>query len=194
MYKKFIKRLFDIILSLIGILAFAIVLIPVSILIYFEDKGSIFYKSKRVGRYGQIFDMYKFRSMKVDAPDIRLSDGSTYNSEDDPRFRIGKIIRKTSIDEFPQFFNVLKGDMSIVGPRPDPPDWLEKYDDETKIFLDVRPGITGYSQAYYRNSVDGYQKMKNDVYYALNYGAWLDLKIILKTLINVIKRENLYKN
>lgn len=194
MYRKFGKRFFDIVLSTIGLLLVAIVFIPAAIAIYLEDRGPVFYNAKRVGKDGKLFKMYKFRSMKVNAPDIRLKDGSTYNGEDDPRVtKIGKVLRKTSIDELPQILNVLKGDMSFVGPRPDPPDWLERYPEDVKIFLTVRPGITGYSQAYFRNSVDAEEKMKNDVYYAINLSFLLDIKVFLKTVAVVLKRENTYK-
>ena len=132
--------------------------------------------------------------MKNNAPDIRLSDGSTYNSKDDPRVtKVGRILRSTSIDEIPQILNVLKGDMSIIGPRPDPPDWLNRYSEEIKIFLKVRPGITGYSQAYYRNSVDSEKKIKNDVFYATHCTFVMDVKIFLKTILTVLGHENLYK-
>jgi len=133
--------------------------------------------------------------MIVDAPDIRLPDGSTYNAEDDPRVtKIGKFLRKTSIDELPQIFNVLQGEMSFIGPRPDPVDWLNKYTEEEKVFLTVKPGITGYNQAYFRNSVDANTKIKNDIFYAENISFILDLKILLKTLQTVFSRQNIYIN
>lgn len=133
--------------------------------------------------------------MKVNAPDIRLEDGSTFNGENDPRVtKIGKFLRKTSIDELPQFLNVLVGQMSIIGPRPDPLDWLDRYPDDIKVFLTVRPGITGYSQAYFRNSADGYEKMQNDAYYAKNLSFGLDVKIFFKTIVTVFKQENIYKD
>lgn len=140
---------------------------------------------------GKPFPMHKFRSMKVNAPDIRLKDGSTYNGDDDPRVtKLGRFIRKTSLDEIPQILNVLKGDMSLIGPRPDPLDWLDKYKEEEKVFLNVHPGITGYNQAYYRNSSDAQEKIDNDVYYAKNISFALDVKIILKTIKTVLFREN----
>ncbi|MFK2294568.1 sugar transferase [Bacteroides fragilis] len=159
---------------------------------FFLDRGPIFYSGKRLGRYGKPFPMYKFRSMKVNAPDIRLKDGSTYNGDDDPRVtKLGRFIRKTSLDEIPQILNVLKGDMSLIGPRPDPLDWLGKYKEEEKVFLNVRPGITGYSQAYYRNSADAQEKINNDVYYAKNMSFALDIKIFFKTIKTVMFRENI---
>ena len=195
MYKNGIKRLLDIMVSLVGVLVFAIAFIFVAPLIYFTDKGPVFYNAQRIGKDGKLFKMYKFRSMYVNAPDIRLADGSTYNGEDDPRVTpIGRLLRKTSIDELPQFLNVLLGDMSLIGPRPDPPDWLDKYPENVRIFLTVRPGITGYSQAYYRNSADGDAKMQHDAYYARNCSFMLDVKIFLKTILCVLMRENTYKD
>lgn len=195
MYKHLFKRIFDII---IGFCAFPFVLIAIIIfgpIIWFQDKGPIFYAGKRIGLNGKPFGMIKFRSMKVNAPDIRLEDGSTYNGDEDPRVTsIGKFLRKTSIDEIPQFLNVLIGDMSFIGPRPDPLDWIDKYKPEERIFLTVKPGITGYSQAYFRNSADAQQKIDNDVYYAKNISFLLDIKIILKTIKTVLFRENLYKD
>ena len=195
MYKHFFKRLLDIILALLAMPFVLLVIIIFAPIIYFTDKGPVFYNAKRVGKNGKPFKMFKLRSMYVNSPDIRLADGSTYNGEDDPRVTpIGRFMRKTSIDELPQIINVLLGQMSFIGPRPDPVDWLERYPDDVKVFLTVRPGITGYSQAYFRNSVDGEEKMKNDVYYALNCSFWLDVKIFFKTILVVLKRENTYKD
>ena len=133
--------------------------------------------------------------MYVNAPDIRLADGSTYNGEDDPRVTpIGRFLRKTSIDELPQILNILIGDMSLIGPRPDPPDWMERYPEDIKVFLTVRPGITGYSQAYYRNSADSSDKMKQDAYYAVHYTFWMDVKIFFKTFATVLSSENVYRD
>lgn len=195
MYQKYIKRFLDFMIALIALPFVLIVILIVSPLILFNDGFPIFYNAERIGQHGKLFKMYKFRSMKKDAPDIRLADGSTYNGEDDPRVtKIGKILRKTSIDEIPQLLNMLKGDMSLIGPRPDPPDWLEKYPEDVKVFLNVKPGITGYSQAYYRNSADGEEKMKNDVFYAKHCSFGMDVKIFFKTIAVVLKHENTYKD
>ena len=194
MYSRFFKRVFDIIIGLCALPFVLLLIIIFGPIIWFQDKGSIFYAGKRLGLNGKPFGMLKFRSMKVNAPDIRLEDGSTYNGNDDPRVtKIGKFLRKTSIDEIPQFLNVLIGDMSFIGPRPDPLDWIDKYMPEERIFLTVKPGITGYSQAYFRNSADAQQKIDNDVYYAKNISFLLDVKIIFKTIKTVLFRENLYK-
>ncbi len=193
MYVHFFKRVFDI---LIGLCALPFVLLLIIIfgpIIWFQDRGPIFYAGNRIGKEGKPFGMIKFRSMRVNAPDIRLEDGSTYNGDDDPRVtKIGKFMRKTSIDEIPQFLNVLIGDMSFIGPRPDPLDWLDKYKPEERIFLTVKPGITGYNQAYYRNSANSQEKIDHDVYYAKNISFWMDVKIIFKTIKTVLLRENLY--
>jgi len=195
MYQKFFKRLIDILFSIVALLFLAVIFAFIAPIIHFTDGGPVFYNGERIGRNGKIFKMHKFRSMRVNAPDIRLEDGSTYNGEDDSRVtKIGKFIRKTSIDEIPQILNILKGDMALIGPRPDPPDWLERYPDDIREFLKVRPGITGYSQAYFRNEADGYEKMKNDLYYAQNITFVLDVKIFFKTISIVLKTENIYKN
>lgn len=195
MYKNFFKRLIDFCIALVALPFFLIALIIMAPLIYFTDKGPVFYNAQRIGKDGRLFKMYKFRSMYVNAPDIRLADGSTYNGEDDPRVTpIGRFMRKTSIDELPQILNILLGHMSLIGPRPDPPDWLERYPEDIKVFLTVRPGITGYSQAYYRNSADGEQKMQHDAYYARNCSFILDIKIFFKTFATVLMAENTYKD
>lgn len=195
MYRNYIKRLLDIFLALIGFPFFVVILAVVAPLIKKEDKGPVFYNADRLGKDTKKFTMYKFRSMKVNAPDIRNADGSTYNSDEDPRLtKIGKTIRKLSIDETPQIINILKGDMSFVGPRPGLPlDWNHFSKDE-KIRRSVRPGITGYSQAYFRNSDTMEERMKNDVNYAQNLSFSLDLKIIMKTIVSVIRKENVNRN
>lgn len=195
MYKRFVKRLLDIVIGLIVlpfVLIFVLIFAPI---IYLTDKGPVFYNANRIGKDGKLFKMYKFRSMYVNAPDIRLADGSTYNGKDDPRVtKIGRFMRELSLDEIPQFLNVLFGQMSLIGPRPDPPDWIDKYPEDIRVFLTVRPGITGYSQAYFRNGADGEEKMKNDAYYALHCSFLLDVKIVFKTIITVLGSKNTYKD
>ena len=195
MYKNFFKRLLDILVSLIALPFVLLAIAVMAPFICLEDKGPVFYNAPRVGRNGKAFKMFKLRSMYVNAPDIRLADGSTYNGEDDPRVtKIGRFMRKTSIDELPQFLNILLGDMSLIGPRPDPLDWLDRYPEDIRVFLTVRPGITGYSQAYYRNSADGEEKMRHDAYYATHCTFWLDVKILFKTVATVLLGENTYKD
>lgn len=193
MYKNFFKRLFDI---LIGLWALPFVLAAIVIfgpIIYFTDKGPIFYNAPRVGKNGKIFKMYKLRSMYVNAPDIRNADGSTYNGENDPRVtKIGKLMRKASIDELPQILNVILGDMSFIGPRPATPKILENMTPLKEERLKVRPGITGYTQMMYRNSAQGDARYEADKFYVENVSLALDIKILFKTVIKVLKRENIY--
>jgi undecaprenyl phosphate N,N'-diacetylbacillosamine 1-phosphate transferase len=193
MYQKLGKRLIDMIFTLMAMPFMVILIIILGPIIYLEDRGSIFYNAQRLGKNGKIYTMYKFRSMKINAPDLRNNDGSTFNSKNDPRLtRVGSFLRKTSLDEIPQLLNVLKGDMSLIGPRPDLPGALLDYDENDKKKLFVRPGITGYSQAFYRNSIPQEQKFKNDVYYVENISLNLDIKILFETLMSVIKRKHIY--
>lgn len=188
---RFVKRTFDIFCSLVLMIPIGFVIIISAVFIKIEDGGSVFYKADRVGRFGHIFKMYKLRSMKENSPDIRLADGSTYNGDDDPRVtKFGKFARKTSIDELPQVINILKGEMSFIGPRPDTPMYLDKYTEEEKVILTVRPGVTGYNQAINRNSVLTKEKLKNDVYYAEHLSLWFDIKIIFMSVITVLKHSN----
>ncbi|NLZ48611.1 MAG: sugar transferase [Clostridiales bacterium] len=193
MYKKYVKRILDIMFSLILLPPVLIVIFICGIFIKLEDKGPIFYCGRRLGKDGKVFKMFKLRSMKVNAPDLRNKDGSTYNSENDPRLtRIGRFLRKTSLDELPQIFNVIKGEMSFIGPRPDLPEALNTYDEVERQKLNVRPGISGYSQAYFRNSIPSKEKLKNDVHYVNILSFALDVKIFSKTIINVLKRKSIY--
>lgn len=192
MYRYGIKRLFDVLGSLITLPILFVIMVPVAILIKLEDGGPVFYNAPRLGKDMKEFKMYKFRSMKVNAPDIRNEDGSTFNSDNDPRVtKIGKILRKTSIDELPQLLNVFKGDMSFVGPRPSPLGNKDIYPKEYFRKFDVRPGITGYNQAVLRNSSTMEQRIANDLFYVENISAVLDLKILYMTFISVIKSKNI---
>ena len=195
MYKHFFKRIFDLIFSILLFPIFIIFYIILGILIKIDDKGPIFYKGERIGKDCKIYKMYKFRSMKINAPNILNKDGSTYNSKNDDRVtRIGKFIRETSIDELPQIINILKGEMSFIGPRASLAEVLETYKDDEKDKMKVRPGITGYTQAYYRNSLSLREKRLKDSWYANNVSFILDLKIFFKTIQTVLKRENVYTN
>jgi lipopolysaccharide/colanic/teichoic acid biosynthesis glycosyltransferase len=131
--------------------------------------------------------------MKVNSLDFRNEDGSTFNSEDDPRLtKIGKFIRKTSLDETPQLLNIIKGDMSIIGPRPDLPEHRDLYEGNEERKLEVRPGVSGLNQAYYRNTVPWKERIQNDIYYIDNLTILLDIKIFLKTVSSVLKRESVF--
>lgn len=193
MYKKYFKQLFDVIIVIPGILIGLILMIPIAITIYIEDKGPVFYNAERLGKNGKVFKMYKFRSMKVNAPDLRMADGSTFNGENDPRLtKVGRFIRKTSLDEIPQLLNVLKGDMSLIGPRPDLPEHKKMYVGNEERKLEVRPGITGYSQAYFRNSIEWKERIQNDIYYIDHLTMTMDIKVLMKTVTSVLKSEGVY--
>lgn len=195
MYQSVIKRIFDIIFSLLGLFVVLIILIPVAVSIKIEDGGKIFYTSTRLGKNMKEFKMYKFRSMKKNAPDIRNTDGTTYNSENDERVtKVGKIIRKTSIDELPQILNVLKGDMSLVGPRPSPLGDKSIYPKDFFEKFKVNPGITGYSQAKVRNNATMEKRIKLDKYYVENISLILDIKIIIMTIKSITMTKNINRN
>lgn len=192
---RFVKRTFDIVCSAILMIPIGIVIGVSSIFIKIEDKGPVFYMASRTGRFGKTFRMFKLRSMKVNTPDIRLADGSTYNGDDDPRVtRFGKFARKTSIDELPQVINILKGDMTFIGPRPDTPIGSVAYTDEEKIILTVRPGVTGYNQAVNRNSVLTKEKLINDIYYVKHLSLWFDIKIVFMTIATVLGHKNINRS
>ncbi|MCC3670630.1 sugar transferase [Terrisporobacter mayombei] len=189
------KHILDKIFGVILLILLSPILAIIAIAIKLDSKGPVIFKQKRLGKDGEIFEIYKFRTMYVDAPDIRNEDGSTFNSDNDPRVtKVGNILRKTSLDELAQLFNILKGEMSFIGPRPDLPEQLERYSDDEKRKLNVKPGITGYSQAYYRNSIKAEDKFKNDVFYVDNYSLILDIKIFLATVKSVIFRSNINNN
>ena len=195
MIYPFFKRLFDIVISLMALPFVLLAVIIAAPFIYFTDRGPVFYNADRVGKDGKVFKMFKLRSMKVNAPDIRNADGSTYNSANDPRVtKIGRLMRKTSVDELPQILNVLIGDMSFIGPRPATPKILENMTPLKAERLKVRPGITGYTQMMYRNSAQGDARYEADKYYVENMSFKLDVMIFFKTILKVLKRENIYNN
>lgn len=195
MYVHFFKHLIDILIGLCALPFVVLVILVFGPIIYFTDKGPVFYNATRAGRDYKPFKMFKLRSMYVNSPDLKNPDGSTYNSDDDPRVTpIGRFLRKTSLDEFPQFLNVLIGDISFIGPRPKlycP----EKYPNGLPEFMKksfmVKPGVTGYAQAYYRNSITNEEKFKWDGYYAENVSFMMDVNIIFKTVSSVLLRKNI---
>lgn len=195
MYVHFFKRLFDLIIGLVALPFVLLVVIILAPFIWLTDKGPIFYNATRAGKDYKPFKMFKLRSMYVNSPDLKNPDGSTFNSDNDPRVTpIGRFMRKTSLDEFPQFLNILKGDMSFIGPRPKL--WkegrkLEELEDNKRKSFMVKPGVTGYAQAYYRNSITQDEKFRWDAYYAENISFGMDVKIIFKTIKSVLFRENI---
>ncbi|WP_251178854.1 sugar transferase [Adlercreutzia agrestimuris] len=193
MYKRFGKRLCDIVVSLIALPFVLLIIAILAPFIHFEDGGPVFYNAPRVGKDGQDFKMYKLRSMKVNAPDLVMEDGSTYNGADDPRMtRIGAFMRKTSLDEMPQFLNVLNGTMSVVGPRPDLRRETELYEGNECMKLLVKPGITGYAAVYGRNSLPWHERLALDVYYVEHVNFLLDVKVFFKTFSTVFAQEGIY--
>lgn len=194
-YQLYIKRIIDVTLSIIVLPIALLLMIPIAIAVKVTDGGPIIYRSKRLGTSFREFDMLKFRSMKVNAPDIRNADGSTYNSDHDERVtKVGKMLRETSLDEIPQLFNIIKGDMSIIGPRAGDIESKNTYAEDEKDKLLVRPGVSGYSQAYYRNSIGVREKRLFDAAYAHNVNFVLDLKILTHTAFTVLRRKDIYTN
>lgn len=193
MYQHFFKRVIDFFCALFLLPIVLFVIMIFAPIIYFTDKGPIFYNANRIGRNGKLFKMFKLRSMYVDSKDIMNSDGSTYNSDNDPRVTpIGRIMRKTSLDEFPQILNVLIGEMSFIGPRPSVGQiQFEQLVGDKRKRYSIKPGITGYSQAYFRNSITQDEKYHYDAYYADHLTFWMDIKIIFQTFWSVIARKNI---
>jgi len=194
MYKHFFKRLIDFIIALIAFPFVLLLCIFVWVAIKLDDGGPLFHMASRIGKNGRIFKMFKFRSMIVNAPDLRMEDGSTYNAEDDPRVtKVGKFLRKTSLDEIPQLLNVLIGDMSLIGPRPDSAFYLEYYTPEERVILTVCPGITGWNQAINRNSVGTKEKLQADIYYVEHLSFLFDCKVIWLTIKTVLSHKDVYR-
>lgn len=192
-----LKRGFDITFSCICILILSPVMLVVSFLIWKEDRGSIFFIQERTGLNGSSFQIFKFRSMKEKSPKKNYTFNPTYGVPADFLFKseadanehitkIGAFIRKTSIDEIPQFFNVLKGDMSIIGPRPEIPDITNGYNEEQKKRLEKKAGITGLAQVNGRSELKNGDKMKFDLYYVKNQSIKLELEILWKTIWTVL--------
>ena len=188
--QRFLKRAIDLGVSslLLGLL------FPVgcacALAIRITSPGPVIFRTRRLGRDAIPFNLYKFRSMRVDAPDWRNPDGSTFTSDDDPRVTpVGRFLRKTSLDELPQLINVALGQMSLVGPRPDQVDQLQYYTDKDKQRLLVKPGITGFAQISGRNSIPWESRKALDIEYLRRHSTWLDLAILLKTIPYVLRRE-----
>lgn len=194
MYKNFFKRFIDFCVALVAMPFVLLLCAGVWVAIKLDDGGPLFHMASRIGKDGRIFKMYKFRSMIVDAPDLRMADGSTYNSADDPRVtKVGKFLRKTSLDEIPQLINVLIGDMALIGPRPDSAFYLEHYTPEERVILTVRPGITGWNQAINRNSVGTKEKLQADIYYVEHLSVMFDCKVIWLTIKSVLSHKDIYR-
>ena len=201
--EKGIKRCVDIIAGIVGVL----ILIPLTLIIYIirkikkEDDGPIFYEQIRIGKNGKKFRIYKFRSMVIGADEIlkkyleeneeaRIEFEAKQKLENDPRItKLGKFLRKTSLDEFPQFLNVLKGDMSLIGPRPLIIGELDSNNGNHEKYEKMRPGITGWWACNGRSDLEYDERLELEYYYTENFSIALDIKVFVKTIVQVIKRE-----
>lgn len=200
--QSIIKRIFDIILSFIALLILSPIFLVLAILIIKEDGRPVFFRQKRSGLNDDEFAMYKFRSMKNKQVAVQSNSHNEYNwrngvpdnfvfktsSESNPNItKVGSFIRKYSLDELPQFYNVLKGDMSIIGPRPEIIPITNCYNKYQKRRLEVKPGITGWAQVNGRSEMDHGKKVENDLYYVENFSLWMDVKVFFKTIVQVIR-------
>lgn len=189
MYKGFFKRLIDIVFALLIFIVSSPVLLIIAIAIKIDSKGPVVFKQKRLGKNGKVFNMYKFRTMVVNA-----EAGGVYSDNNDPRItRVGNFLRKTSLDELLQCVNIIKGDMSFIGFRPPltyHPWPFEEYTDEQKKMFNVRPGITGWAQVHGRKTVEWHKRIELNVWYAENVSFFLDLKIFFMTFLKVLKNSD----
>lgn len=187
--QRAIKRIFDIVSSLLAIVALSPLFLIISLSIYLYDKGPVLYTQDRLTRGGKVFKIYKFRSMVVDSE----KHGARLASKNDDRITpVGKILRKTHVDELPQLLNILLGDMSVVGPRPERPDIAKEYEETIPEFpfrLKVKAGLSGYAQVYGQYNTTPYDKLKHDIFYIENYSLWLDIVIILLTVKIMFQSE-----
>lgn len=199
-YNKYIKRIIDILLSSIGLIILSPIFCVISIAIKLDSKGPVFYKHKRIGKDGKTIYLYKFRSMYTDSkerleillknPDIKKEWNENFKLENDPRItKVGNFLRKTSLDELPQLLNILKGEMSIIGPRPVIDEELEKYGQNKKKFLSVTPGLTGWWACNGRSAITYEDRMRLELYYVENLNLLLDIKCFFKTFITVLNRK-----
>ena len=194
MYQKFFKGLLDFILSLIATIILSPVMLIIAIAIKIDSKGPVFFLQERLGKNGKVFKIIKFRTMVVNAENI--GDGLSIKSENDDRItKVGKFLRKTSLDEIPQFINILKGEMSSIGPRPPATYFPHKIEDYPEFQLkrfDVKPGITGLAQVRVRNQATWDEKIEIDLEYISNITFINDLKIVFLTIKNILLHENIY--
>lgn len=188
MYKLFFKRFFDLVLSFIGLILLSPIFIIITILLFFSNQGKPFFFQRRPGLNEKIFSIIKFKTMndKKDKEGYLLPDAHRLT-------KVGKFVRKTSLDEIPQLINVLKGDMSLIGPRPLLPEYLPLYNDEQRQRHNVRPGITGWAQVNGRNAISWKDKFSYDIWYVKNLSLSLDVNIIILTVAKVIKSEGINK-
>jgi len=187
-WNRFSKRLFDVITSLMALILFSPLILIIALAIKKSSPGAVIFRQERLGRHGQVFNLLKFRSMVDNA--VNMGSGMLLQENDTRITSIGRFLRKTSLDELPQLVNVLKGEMSIVGPRPAPVFHLPKYDCEQRKRLSVRPGITGWAQVNGRVALYWPQRIELDLWYIDHYSLGLDLLILFKTVTTVFDKKS----
>ena len=185
--RMMLKIIFDEFISALLIIALSPLLILIALLIRIDSKGSSVFSQERIGKEGSIFILYKFRTMKVGAEIETI--GKYITSGEDQLTKMGRLLRRWALDELPQLFNVIKGDMSIVGPRPALPYQVEKYNEHQRKRLLVKPGLTGWAQVNGRNKLTWPERIEYDVWYVENWSLWLDFKIIIKTIPALLNKE-----
>lgn len=192
------KRVLDVLLSFIGLIVLSPIFLILGIMIKIDSKGPVFFTHKRIGKNGKKIGIYKFRTMHENAEQMienfteeQMEEyKENYKLKNDPRItRVGKFLRRTSLDELPQIWNILKGELSIIGPRPVIASELEKYGPNKNKFLSATPGLTGYWQANGRSTTTYEERMEMELYYVDNRSLWLDVRLFFKTFISVIKKE-----
>ena len=193
-WSRFVKRGFDLLVAGAATIFFSPVMLPIALAIWIEDRGPIFYRQVRMGLDGKPFEILKFRSMRVGAEE---ESGAKWAERDDPRrTRIGRLIRAWSFDELPQLWNVLRGDMSVVGPRPERPQFVEQFRAEFPQYMlrhKVRAGITGWAQVHgWRGNTSIRMRIEHDLYYIENWSLMLDMKILFMTVVHGVRHENAY--
>lgn len=194
-YERGVKRVFDVLVALAALPFAALIAIPVALAIKLDDGGPVLFAAPRLGRGMTQFRLFKFRSMSVGAPDLRNADGSTFNSAQDSRVtKVGAFIRRTSIDELPQLINILRGEMSIVGPRPSPLGNESRYTDDYRRRFEVRPGLTGHAQANLRNTGTLDERAKFDIEYVEKVSFVLDVRTVIRTIVVVLTGFGLHRN
>ena len=195
---KFVKRTTDVVLASVALVILSPVFLIIAIAIKLDSKGPVFFKHTRIGKNGKIIKLYKFRSMVINAeeliksftPEQMKEYKENYKLTNDPRItRVGNILRKTSLDELPQLINIIKGDLSIIGPRPVVAEELKKYQYNIGKFLSVTPGLTGYWAANGRSKTTYEERMEMELYYIDNLSLKMDLKVFFKTILSVVKKE-----
>jgi len=190
-FQIIVKNILDFIFSLLFLIILLPIFVIIAIVIKLDSKGSAFFIQERVGKDGKLFKVYKFRTMYQNNKQMKIDE--YYTEENDPRItRIGRFLRKTSLDELPQLINIIKGEMSFIGPRPTLKYQVDQYDEFQMQRLKMKPGVTGWAQVNGRNSIPWSERIKYDIYYVNNYSLFFDLKILFKTIKVVLSHDGIY--